>query len=561
MVQRLVQLLLINSSAQFKITPISSLKFYDSIDDISIFSRALSASEVFALYNQSENTGSNLSRYYVDHTATGSGDGSSWANAFVGLQQALVNAGSDDEIWIASGTYKPAVASRSTYFQIVHPNLSIYGGFAGTETSIEDRVLGANETKLSGDLLGNDVNVAGFVNNYANTTRNSDNSYRIIAIQATGENLLLDGLTISDAHTNVDGTTIGGAIYKNDAVNNLTLVNCIIKDNVSRNFSAGIYADFNLGNATSVRGSLVLDRCQFINNMSRGGSGMYSIIRENTDIDIRITNSVFENNITSDLSGTLKAVSGSSMWLRSAGANSDADISIYNNTYVNNIDSGTEYATDDNFRATLAIAKNGTFSNNIVANVANCIFWNNTGESGLTRAISDLWENPITSLNVYNSLDALNFVEGSITNSVNTVTTSPLFVNTSNGDYNLTASSPAVNTGDNTYIFGAMDLLGNQRVYTTTVDMGAYEYGSTLGINDFSIAENQVKLYPNPAASVLNIEMTQDFKQATIYSVLGKEVLSTQNKNMNISGLSNGVFLIKIEDENGNVSTKRFIKQ
>ncbi|MGR7813306.1 T9SS type A sorting domain-containing protein [Lacinutrix undariae] len=552
----------INSSAQFKITPISSLKFYDSIDDISIFSRALSASEVFALYNQSENTGSNLSRYYVDHTATGSGDGSSWANAFVGLQQALVNAGSDDEIWIASGTYKPAVASRSTYFHITQPNLSIYGGFAGTETSIEDRVLGANETKLSGDLLGNDVNVTGFVNNYGNTTRNGDNSYRIIAIQAAGENLLLDGLTISDAHTNVDGTTIGGAIYKDDAVNNLTLVNCIIKDNVSRNFSAGISAEFDLANTISTRGSLVVDRCQFVNNMSRGGSGMYSIIRGNTYVDYIITNSVFDKNITSDLSSALKAVSGSSMWLRSAGAGSDASIRIYNNTYVNNIDNGTQYATDDSFRSTLAIAKNGTFSNNIVGSVANCIFWNNTGESGLTRAISDLWENPIASLKVYYSLDPLNFVEGSITSSIATETTSPLFVDISNGDYSLTANSPAVNTGGNSYTLGAMDLLGNQRVYSANVDMGAYEYDTvSLGVNDFSIAENEVKLYPNPTTTVLNIKMTSSLKQATVYSVLGRKVLETTSKTIQTSNLKTGLYLIKIEDENGSISTKRFIKQ
>ncbi len=55
--------------------------------------------------------------------------------------------------------------------------------------------------------------------------------------------------------------------------------------------------------------------------------------------------------------------------------------------------------------------------------------------------------------------------------------------------------------------------------------------------------------------------MTQNIKQATVYSMLGKEVLKTQNKQIDVSRLLNGVFLIKIEDENGNVSTKRFIKQ
>lgn len=79
-----------------------------------------------------------------------------------------------------------------------------------------------------------------------------------------------------------------------------------------------------------------------------------------------------------------------------------------------------------------------------------------------------------------------------------------------------------------------------------------------LSINDFEI--NTVSLYPNPTTSVLNIKMNNRFSQATVYSVLGKEVLKTQNKNIDVSSLSKGVYLIKINDENGNVTTKRFIK-
>jgi len=55
--------------------------------------------------------------------------------------------------------------------------------------------------------------------------------------------------------------------------------------------------------------------------------------------------------------------------------------------------------------------------------------------------------------------------------------------------------------------------------------------------------------------------MNQAFKQATIYSVLGKEVLTTQHATIDVSSLSKGLFLIKIENEAGNVLTKRFIKE
>ena len=69
-----------------------------------------------------------------------------------------------------------------------------------------------------------------------------------------------------------------------------------------------------------------------------------------------------------------------------------------------------------------------------------------------------------------------------------------------------------------------------------------------------------VSIYPNPATSVLHIEMTQSIKQVTIYSMLGKAIVSTQSNTVDVSGLSNGLFLIKIEDENGSVLTERFLK-
>ncbi len=53
----------------------------------------------------------------------------------------------------------------------------------------------------------------------------------------------------------------------------------------------------------------------------------------------------------------------------------------------------------------------------------------------------------------------------------------PLFVNASLGDYRLSASSPAKDTGSNA--LGSTlptDLLGNARIVNTTIDRGAYEY-------------------------------------------------------------------------------------
>jgi hypothetical protein len=96
---------------------------------------------------------------FVDRDATGAGDGSSWANAFTTPQAALAHAASHPEVaevWVAEGAY-------SGPFSLVD-SLALYGGFEGTETSVEQRDPLAHTTSLSGGTHVVSVqNVEGFL--------------------------------------------------------------------------------------------------------------------------------------------------------------------------------------------------------------------------------------------------------------------------------------------------------------------------------------------------------------------------------------------------------------
>ena len=96
---------------------------------------------------------------YVDADAPPPGDGRSWASAFPSLRDAIaaasVSGGYVEQIWIAEGVYRPAPPGASTRFSFdVLEGVSLYGGFEGTESSLEERDWTRHVTILSGDLQG-----------------------------------------------------------------------------------------------------------------------------------------------------------------------------------------------------------------------------------------------------------------------------------------------------------------------------------------------------------------------------------------------------------------------
>ena len=107
------------------------------------------------------------------------------------------------------------------------------------------------------------------------------------------------------------------------------------------------------------------------------------------------------------------------------------------------------------------------------------------------------------------------------------------------------------------------DLLFNQRIHNSAVDMGVYEYGasSTLSTIDFEFNQDKVRVFPNPTSSIINIVSTITIKNVSIYNMLGSIVLESTNRAIDVSKLQSGYYLMKVEDVNGSVSTKKFIRR
>ena len=79
-----------------------------------------------------------------------------------------------------------------------------------------------------------------------------------------------------------------------------------------------------------------------------------------------------------------------------------------------------------------------------------------------------------------------------------------------------------------------------------------------------TLKTNALDIYPNPVSSDLTISITKTYRY-TILNTLGKTVLEKEiypNENtINVEALPPGIYILKLEDENHQVSVGKFVKQ
>lgn len=495
---------------------------------------------------------------YVDQDATGANDGSSWTDAFTDLHSALNTVAFQGQIWIAEGHYRPSPTGfRTESFIVNTAEIEIYGGFAGTESQLSERIYGMNTTYIDGDNFGDDN---GASLDYISQNRVNDNAFNVIKITANGTGALFDSVFITGGHSSSGTSALvaGAAILVDNSVNSLTLNKVIVADHVARNTGGAIHWTPNSDAQFTITNS------RFARNFSRNGGAIFFGTSSPGNYELEIINSIFELNLAEDI-GNVQGRAGSSLYATVNNASATLTSNLINNTFAVNTDAGTILTPSQ--RTTVAV---GEISGSAITNVYNCLFWGNRNlnapGTNTANALGSL-SFPLGTWDVSHSLDEQGFNSISTQSNVTVnsiVTQYPLFALTSNSNhqFSLTSGSPAIDAGDNSLVpsTSISDFLNNQRIHNSNVDIGAYEFGSpALGIDSF-IDESTITIFPNPASNIINVNSEKAITEIIIYDVLGKKVLSSNYKSINIEKLKTGTYFIELSLKGNRKKVKRFIK-
>jgi predicted outer membrane repeat protein len=224
---------------------------------------------------------------YVNQLAVGANNGSSWANAFTNLSNALSTATGGSEVWVAQGVYKPSIQIdinagggsdlREVSFQIPG-GVAVYGGFNGTELSRDDRNAVLNLTILSGDIDNNDVNAD--ANQIAETTADlvGNNAYHVIYTENASATTRLDGFTITAGKADwpigtTDPNRNGGGWFNRitgTATSSPVLAQNVFRGNYALGDGGGFYTTQGIAGASA---SPQVLSCVFRNNQSGTNAG------------------------------------------------------------------------------------------------------------------------------------------------------------------------------------------------------------------------------------------------------------------------------------------------
>ncbi len=463
---------------------------------------------------------------YVDGDAAGADNGTSWSDAFNGLQDALASAAGNDEIWIAEGTYTNAAT-----YALANDAITILGGFTNGMVSAEERDSNLYPVILDGlgeqhrilELNGADVELDGVIITNAQTTASIGTAGLKIA---GATNVVLRNVSVGGCWSHNQNTTIDGfaVCISGTGTGRVDVVDCRFVDNQTGLYNGANGIGLNVGSFSQ----LTVSGCLFENNIKGPsynavyGGGLYL-----SDIgQAVVSNSVFSGNGGDPYQGR---GCGGGLYV---GANASAVVSdcVFDANYLVKGNGGygggaiamessssvvsVERCVFENNEITSAGYGGAIYIEAGVADFVNCLMASNSADYGGAAYLasgSALHNCTVADNNAGLSGGGVYCKGAAITNSIvygNTLTnatpdnvydnggsyaytcSSPLLSGAGNidsdpllSDYLLSSNSPCLNRGLNEdWMNGAVDLAGSNRISALTVDMGAYEYDLVLDL-------------------------------------------------------------------------------
>lgn len=134
-------------------------------------------------------------------------------------------------------------------------------------------------------------------------------------------------------------------------------------------------------------------------------------------------------------------------------------------------------------------------------------------------------------------------------------------------NFSLSASSPCINNGSVCSNMGYSDYANNYRIFGTSIDIGAYEYGSNpFPLNapiSSSVKPLSLSVYPNPASNSLVISTPEANGTIQLLDISGRQVVeqtvSTMATTFDIQHIARGVYLATWSNSEGDVQVQRVV--
>lgn len=368
----------------------------------------------------------NATTYYVKNDGNDDNTGLDWDNAYQTITKAMKHVSDNDEIWIAAGFY------QEIYIIRVHENVTIYGGFNGTEGSLSERNIADNQVIIDGAAKFRCITNSGTLDGLYIQNGITDDSGAGIYNYSSG--------TIRNCNVYENATTgnnsLGGGIYNYGIV-----INCKVYGNTAKSCSGGIY-----------NYSGTVENCTISNNSASFVAGGYN--RSGA-----INNCTLFNNTAYNVGGIYNS------------SGTVTNCNVYANTSYK--DGGGIYnssGTVTNCTVYGNIAENESGGiHNSSGTVTNSIVWSNS-----TNDIYCVPENPGTIS--FSCFEVSKNVSGN-----NNISLHPQLVNTSGEfstwDFHLQSSSPCIDIGTSTDA-PVTDIEGTSRPKGNETDIGTYEYSS-----------------------------------------------------------------------------------